>query len=195
MNRHEPSPPPPTQPLLRPWRTTARRELLAAPPHRIAVWVETVELPDGRVIDDYYQAALADHVVIHACTADGLLVCLRQYRHGARRVGLTLPAGQIEPGEDPLAAAQRELLEETGYRSAAWTALGAYPISGTQGVATAHLFQAELAERVAAPRSGDLEDSDVETLSPAVVDRAVADGEFLILTDVAAVGLARLPRR
>jgi ADP-ribose pyrophosphatase len=193
MTRHEPLPSP--SPLLHPWRTVARRDLLAAPPHRVAVWVETVELPDGRVIDDYYQAALADHVVIHASTADDRLVCLRQYRHGARRVGLTLPAGQIEAGEEPLAAAQRELLEETGYRSGAWTALGAYPISGTQGVATAHLFRAERAERVAAPRSGDLEDSLVETLAPAVVDRAVARGDFLILTDVAAIGLSRLPPR
>ena len=121
---------------------------------------------------------------------------IRQYRHPVAHVLWELPAGLRDVRGEPLrTTAERELLEETGYRSSAWTALGAYPISGTQGVATAHLFRAERAERVAAPRSGDLEDSLVETLAPAAIDDAIARGEFLILTDVAAIGLARLPPR
>ncbi len=44
-----------------------------------------------------------------------------QYRHAARDFLWELPAGRIDPGEDELAAAKRELLEETGYSAAAWT--------------------------------------------------------------------------
>lgn len=51
---------------------------------------------------------------------DPWVVMERQYRHAARQFLWELPAGKIEPGEDPLAGAQRELAEETGYRARKW---------------------------------------------------------------------------
>ena len=50
----------------------------------------------------------------------------RQYRYAAGRFMLELPAGRIEPGEKPLAAAKRELIEETGFRARKWTRLTRY---------------------------------------------------------------------
>jgi len=80
---------------LKPWRLLAREERFAVP-GRLRVAVDRVELPDGRVIDDYWRVELTDHVVIVATAADGRLICERQYKHGAGRVGLTLPAGHID---------------------------------------------------------------------------------------------------
>ncbi len=54
------------------------------------------------------------------------VVMERQYRHAAGRFLWELPAGKIEPGEDLLAGAQRELAEETGYRAKKWTRLVEY---------------------------------------------------------------------
>jgi 8-oxo-dGTP pyrophosphatase MutT (NUDIX family) len=51
---------------------------------------------------------------------DPWIVMERQYRHAAGQFLWELPAGKIEPGEDPLAGAQRELAEETGYRAKKW---------------------------------------------------------------------------
>jgi 8-oxo-dGTP pyrophosphatase MutT (NUDIX family) len=57
-------------------------------------------------------------------TADGNAVLVRQFRHGAQRVTLEIPAGLVDPGEDPREAAMRECLEETGYRARSAESLG-----------------------------------------------------------------------
>ena len=57
---------------------------------------------------------------------DPWIVVERQYRHAAGRFLWELPAGKLDPGEDPLLGAQRELAEETGYRAKKWKPLVEY---------------------------------------------------------------------
>ena len=57
---------------------------------------------------------------------DPLVVMERQYRHAAGGYLLEVPAGKIEEGEDPLAGAKRELLEETGFRAKKWRKMVRY---------------------------------------------------------------------
>ena len=57
---------------------------------------------------------------------DPWIVMERQYRHAAQQFLWELPAGKLDPGEDPLAGAQRELEEETGYRAKKWKPLVEY---------------------------------------------------------------------
>ncbi len=58
--------------------------------------------------------------------ADPDIILERQYRHAAGQFLLELPAGRVEPGESTLAAAKREMIEETGYRAKKWSLLTKY---------------------------------------------------------------------
>ncbi len=72
-------------------------------------------LPDGTVADYYVHLELPGACVL-AITADNKVVTIPQYRPGPDAILRELPGGGIEEGEEPSAAALRELLEETGYR-------------------------------------------------------------------------------
>lgn len=84
---------------------------------------DKVRLSNGRTIDDYYVQEFPDWVNVLAITAERKAVLIRQYRHGLGEVSWELPAGVTDPGESMLEAAQRELLEETGYSGGEWTPL------------------------------------------------------------------------
>jgi len=75
--------------------------------------------------------------------ADPLILIERQYRHAAGRFLLELPAGSIDPGEAPLAAAKRELIEETGFRAGKWSRLITYYASPGFLAETMQIYLAE----------------------------------------------------
>lgn len=96
----------------------------------------------------------------------------------------------IEPGEDPLDAAKRELLEETGFQSTEWIDLGSYRVDPNRGVGIRYLFLARDAVPVAEPSSDDIEDQELLHLSREELEDALRTGEFKVLSWVAAVSLA-----
>ena len=94
---------------------------------------DKVELPDGRIIEEFYVLEYPDWVNVIAITKDGQFVMERQYRHGLSVEGMELPCGTMEDGETPLQAAQRELLEETGYGNGEWS--NTTPVVNNQNIA------------------------------------------------------------
>jgi ADP-ribose pyrophosphatase len=171
------------------WETLQRRELFSAPPWmRLAV--EDVRLPSGRVLRDFYSIELPEFAVIVAQTASGDIVTEYQYKHGVGRMSLTLPAGLLDDGEDPLACAQRELLEETGYVADEWHSLGQFVVDGNRGCGRAHVFVACDARQVAQPVLDEAEPLQVRLMSPAALLQAVLNGEVVVLATVAAAMLA-----
>ncbi len=77
--------------------------------------VDKLQLPNGNIKEEYYVLEYPTWVNMVALTEQDTLLFVRQYRHGAGKVMVELPAGVVEDGEDPEEAAKRELLEETGY--------------------------------------------------------------------------------
>lgn len=74
------------------------------------------EMPDGRIVDQYYVLEYPNWVNAVAITAENKILMVRQYRHAAGIVSLEIPGGVIDGDEAPAAAIRRELLEETGYQ-------------------------------------------------------------------------------
>lgn len=92
---------------------------LAYDGHFLKVTRDRIKLPDG----SESQREFIRHpgaVVILPLLADGRVLLERQFRYPNDRVFIEFPAGKIDPGEDPLATAKRELEEETGYTAKEW---------------------------------------------------------------------------
>ena len=179
---------------MRPWKVLARRVLLSRPPW-MEVGVERVELPDGRTVDEFLWIKTRDFALVVAITVDRQVVLERSYKHGVRRVALSLPAGYVEAGEAPDQAARRELREETGYVSDDWLSLGSFTVDGNYGVCTEHIFLARDARRsVEAGGAGhdDLEEIEVLTMPLHEALAALERGEVAQLSSAAALALAAI---
>lgn len=74
------------------------------------------EMPDGKIVPDYYVLEYPNWVNVAAFTEDNRMLMVKQYRHAAGIISTEVPGGVIDPGEQPIDAARRELMEETGYQ-------------------------------------------------------------------------------
>lgn len=175
------------------WQTITRTPILRSDDGRfLQVEHHTVQLPDGRIIEEWPWVITPDYVNVVVITVEGKFLLFRQPKYAVAGLSLAIVGGYLEPGEDPLLAAQRELLEETGYKAADWTALGQYAVDGNRGCGTAHLFLARKAVAVQPIMADDLEEQLLVQLTHDEVATALRQGEFKVLAWSAAVALALL---
>ena len=123
------------------WATLKSERIVSRPPW-LSVRCDEVQLPDGRVIPEYYVLEYPDWINVIAITEEGLFVMERQFRYGLGRTCYEIPAGVMEKGETPEEAARRELEEETGYVGGTWTEIATLSGNATSMNNLSHSFLA-----------------------------------------------------
>jgi 8-oxo-dGTP pyrophosphatase MutT (NUDIX family) len=173
------------------WKTRSRRTVLQRGKW-LTVEEHEVELPNGTVIPDWSWVVTPDYVNVAAVTAAGEFVCFRQVKYAIDGPTLSLCGGYIEPGEEPAAAARRELLEETGYAADEWISLGRYPVDGNRGCGNAHIYLATGARLERDIVRDDLEEMEMRLIPQEEMRAALLRGECGLLSWSQAFALALL---
>ena len=173
------------------WKTHERKTILE---HGKWLTVEdrTVETPHGEVIPHWSWVICPNYVNVLAVDTAGRYLIFRQGKYGLVGESLAPVGGYVDPGEDPLGAAQRELLEETGYQASEWIHLGQFQVDPNRGICHGDLFLARAAIQVAEPTAGDLEEQHLLFLDRADLLAALQAGQFQVLAWAANVALALL---
>ena len=104
------------------WRQTGRK--LACRGRLFQYWQVESQTESGHLKGTFDVLGFSNWANIIALTPDQKLVAIRQYRQGSESFTMEIPGGAVDPGEDFLAAARRELCEETGYTSTRWKLIG-----------------------------------------------------------------------
>ena len=175
--------------MMQNWKTLSRQTILDQGKF-LRVENHVVQLPDGRIIENWPWVITPDFINVVAITPEEKYLIFRQTKYSVEGTSLAPVGGYLEPEEKPLAAAKRELLEETGCAAEQWTSLGSYPIDGNRGAGTAHFFLACGAQPVAAIDADDLEEQKLLFLSRNEVEQALGAGEFKLLPWATIVALA-----
>ena len=151
---------------------------------------DRLRLPDGGIKDPYYVIERPDAAIIFPLTEGGEVVLVRQYRPPLEGMELGLPAGLVEAGEKPEAAARRELSEETGYAGGEWEPLGSVASSPSLKDNRAFLFLARGVEETSAPDPDEHELVETVRVPVEELRDLVREGEIVSSSGVAAIMLA-----
>lgn len=162
--------------------------------HRISLFRSFFAAPDQRELGPYYSLKLGSYAVVVAVDESGSFICVRQFRHGIRRITTEFPAGGIVPDscgenvrednsdsisiETALRNAKRELLEETGYVSGNWTHLFTVPANSTLADNYAFLFLAVGCVKTAEQKLDDTEYLETKTYTPDELETLIREGNF-----------------
>ncbi len=146
-----------------------------------------IELPGGAIIDNYYVRETHGFSIIFALTPDSRVILVRQYKHGAARWVLELPAGSIDDGESPAECAVRELAEETGYVGDPPELVATYLADPTNSNGSFHLFLIRNAEQKLAQSLDITEEIAVDVVPLADLRTMVRDGRIYTGSHVASV--------
>lgn len=137
-----------------PWRTLGAREVYRNP--WISVTEYSVLRPDGKT-GIYGVVDPGDNATIVALNGADCISLVGEFRYVTQQYQWMLPSGKVEDGEEPLAAARRELAEEAGVEAEEWTSLGAYHLSNGILKQVSHIFLARgLRPTVARPEGTEL---------------------------------------
>lgn len=125
---------------------------------------DVVELPNGKILDDYFLYEEGDVAMVVPVTEKGEFVLVKQYKHASDDIMIEFPAGYVDEGEKPQEAAIRELKEETGYSGNEITPLTQLINAPTKVVSNIYIYLALNVKQTHDPRRNQDENEEIELL-------------------------------
>lgn len=156
----------------------------------LTVEMHKVLLPSGKIIEDWQWVIMPDFANVIAVDENKKFLVFKQNKYAVEGEALAPIGGYLEPGEDPLAGAKRELLEETGYSSENWYFLGDFAVDANRGCGRGYFYLALNAKPVAKPIKDDLEEQNLVFLRKEELEKELDAGSFKIMPWAAAIALA-----
>lgn len=136
--------------------------------------------PGGKLVDPYYVLEYANWVNAVAITEDGMVVMIRQYRHGYGQTILEVPGGTMDPDDpSPEFAMRRELLEETGYAFDTLIPLGSIAPNPASSNNLTYMFLATGGKKIQAQQLDDNEEIEVVLMPLADLKQLLKENKIL----------------
>ena len=172
-----------------PWKVRSAQRVLDTPYLRVRR--EEVELPDGMIVPDYYIIENRGWVGIVPYTSDGRFLLNTQYKHGIGMNVIEFPAGGIDEGEDdPIVAAHRELMEESGYSSEHMELLAQMLANPSGAVTRVWWYLARDIRKTGEQKIDPVEVIENHLVTPAELLQLIHSGEFAAQGQIAAAYMA-----
>jgi 8-oxo-dGTP pyrophosphatase MutT (NUDIX family) len=173
---------------LKKWKTLKSKMVLDNP--WCQVRQDEIELPNARIIDDYFVSIKPDVAMVLPITSSGEIIFVRQYRHAVGEFFLELPAGNFDPTKESAeVAAIRELREETGYIPQEFRKIGTLYDKPSKDTNQIHLFLAENVRKVGEQKLDITEEIEIVLISIESVVEKILQGEISVSGTVAALFL------
>jgi 8-oxo-dGTP pyrophosphatase MutT (NUDIX family) len=174
--------------MMKPWKV--HNSAIAFDNPWMKIRQDSVELPNGTILDDYFVWLEGDVALVVPVTTEGDFILVRQYKHGVGRIVIEFPAGMVDPGERPEDAAHRELAEETGYTSSSLSLIATLVNSPTKVIGQHYVYLAESAEQTTQPEQSDAELVETLSFSKDELLHAIYTGEIWVTGTISAAFLA-----
>lgn len=152
----------------RPWLTVRR---------------ESLQMPDGTIVPEYYVLEYPNWVNVIAITKEGKFIMVEQYRPGIEKTCIELCAGVCEQEDaSPLVSAQRELMEETGYGGGTWSEILCVSPNASANNNYSYCFIAKDVEKIGSQKLDESEELAVHLLSYEEVKELLESGKIVQAT-------------